>query len=69
MNTRSVTFDSTQDISRHPVIIAARNRHFEMERAWDEIMRKRAELCADGYHELANTYLSCAIVVFNMRFL
>jgi hypothetical protein len=57
------TFDSTQDISRHPVIIEARNKYCERERQRKLIIDTFYELAADGYNELAGKYLSAALSI------
>ena len=61
---RDFTFDSTQDISHDPVIIAARNRHFENERIKDDIRKTVQGLHDKGYHDLAMQYQSLMLAVY-----
>ena len=63
MRFHKFTFDSTQDISRHPIIVEARNRHFETERRLDEIKRTRDQLLSDGYGDLAWQYYANAMAI------
>ena len=63
------TFDSTQDISRHPVIIEARKRHYAMERYLDDMRKTTKKLIDDGYPSLANQYQACLLTIFSAAFL
>ena len=58
------TFDSTQDISRDPVIIDARKRHFENERIKEDIRKTVQGLHDEGYHDLAMQYQSIMLAVY-----